>query len=247
MIKPFLILQLRPEDDTSDDEYAAICRYGGLPPEQTRRIRIEREGIPSDLRLEDYSGVIVGGSPFDISTPDADKSSLQKKIESDFYRLFDRLVPADFPFLGACSGNGLLGSWLGTPITPRYGEPVGCFELELTADGRKDPLLAGCPPRIPALLGHKEACDRLPDGATLLLRGEACPVQMFRVGENVYATQFHPEGDAEGFTLRIQAYRHHGYFHPEEADALIERIRPVRTPEANAILRRFVERYSQRQ
>ena len=244
MPKPFLILQLRPEDDTSDNEFAAICRYGGLAPQQAHRLRIERQGIPRDLCLDDYSGIIVGGSPFDISTPEAEKSRLQKRIEADFSRLFDRLVPHDFPFLGACSGNGLLGSWLGADITPRYGEPVGCFELELTREGKTDPLLAGYPDRIPALLGHKEACDRLPEGATLLIRGEACPVQMFRVGRNVYATQFHPEGDAEGFILRIQAYRHHGYFRPEEADALIERIRPARTPEANAILRRFVERYS---
>ena len=244
MPKPFLILQLRPEDDTSDNEFAAICHYGGLVPQQAHRLRIEQQGIPRDLRLDDYSGIIVGGSPFDISTPEAEKTALQKRIEADFSRLFDRLVPRDFPFLGACSGNGLLGSWLGADITPRYGEPVGCFELELTGEGKTDPLLAGCPDRIPALLGHKEACDRLPEGATLLIRGEACPVQMFRVGRNVYATQFHPEGDAEGFILRIQAYRHHGYFRPEEADALIERIRPARTPEANAILRRFVERYS---
>ena len=244
MTKPFLILQLRPEDDTSDNEFAAICRYGGLMPAQTRRIRIERHGIPADLDLDDYSGVIVGGSPFDISTPEKDKSAIQKKIESDFARLFDELVPRDFPFLGACSGNGLLGAWLGTPITTRYGEAVGCVDLELTEAGLQDPLLTGCPSRIPALLGHKEACDRLPEGATLLIRGAACPVQMFRIGQNVYATQFHPEGDAEGFILRIRAYRHHGYFRPDEADALIERIRPARTPEANAILRRFVERYS---
>ncbi len=245
MPKPFLILQLRPEDDTSDNEFAAICRYGGLAPAQTRRVRIERHGIPDDLDLDDYSGVIVGGSPFDISTPEDEKSSIQKRIERDFARLFDQLVPRDFPFLGACSGNGLLGSWLGAPITTRFGEPVGCVELELTEDGRRDPLLAGCPQHIPALLGHKEACDCLPEGATLLIRGDACPVQMFRIGQNVYATQFHPEGDAEGFILRIQAYRHHGYFRPEEADALIERIRPARTPEANAILRRFVDRYRQ--
>jgi len=30
MPKPILILQLRPEDDTSDGEFAAILKYGGL-------------------------------------------------------------------------------------------------------------------------------------------------------------------------------------------------------------------------
>jgi len=92
------------------------------------------------------------------------------------------------------------------------------------------------------LCGHKEACDELPAGATLLLSGEACPVQMFRVGENVYATQFHPEGDSEGFTVRIQAYKHHGNFQPEESDTLIAAVNRQETLYAREILRRFVER-----
>jgi GMP synthase (glutamine-hydrolysing) len=66
---------------------------------------------------------------------------------------------------------------------------------------------------------------------------------MFRVGENVYATQFHPEGDGEGFTVRIHAYKHHGYFPPEEADELVHAVNRSDTPHAREILRRFVERY----
>jgi GMP synthase (glutamine-hydrolysing) len=93
------------------------------------------------------------------------------------------------------------------------------------------------------LLGHKEACDATPAGATLLVTGAACPVQMFRVGQNVYATQFHPEGDAEGFAVRIRAYRHHGYFEPDEVERLIDAVRAQPTPYAQEILRRFVARY----
>ncbi|MGD2172645.1 MAG: glutamine amidotransferase [Gammaproteobacteria bacterium] len=243
--KPFLILQLRPEDDTSDNEYASILKYGGLDERETRRMRIEKTGIPR-LALEDYAAVIVGGSPFDISTPQAQKSDIQVRIEGDFRRLFDRIVNQDFPFLGACSGCGLLGSYLDTPISRRFAEPVGGARVSLTEDGRKDPLLAGFPDRIDVLCGHKEACDCLPRGATLLLTGEACPVQMFRVGENVYATQFHPEGDGEGFTVRIHAYKHHGYFEPSEAEALIEAVTRSDTPYAREILHRFVERYAVR-
>ncbi len=240
--KPLLILQLRPEDDTSDNEYAAILKYGELKPAQTRRIRIEKNGIPP-LALDDYSAIIVGGSPFDISTPEHKKSAIQKKIEQDFRRLFDEVVARDFPFLGACSGNGLLGSYLGSPITKRHGEPVGIARVRLTEAGHQDPLLQGFPDEIAVLLGHKEACDETPEGATLLITGDACPVQMFRVGQHVYATQFHPEGDAEGFTLRIHAYKHHGYFEPHEADALIAAVSREDTPWAQKILQRFVERY----
>ncbi len=244
LTRPFLILQIRPEDDTSDNEFAAILKYGGLSARQTRRLRIEKAGIP-ELDLQDYSAVIVGGSPFDISTPESEKSAIQRQIESDFMHLFDRIVGQDFPFLGACSGNGLLGSYLGTPISRRYAEPVSCVKLTLTEAGKQDRLLDGFPDKIDVLLGHKEACDCTPQGATLLMTGDDCPVQMFRIGNNVYATQFHPEGDCEGFTIRINTYKHHGYFKPEQADALIHAVCQQQTPYAQLLLSRFVQCYAQ--
>jgi GMP synthase (glutamine-hydrolysing) len=73
--KPVLIIQLRPEDDTSDNEYQAILKYGGLSEEQTERLRIEKNGMPDNLSIHDYSAIIVGGSPFDISTPTEQKSA----------------------------------------------------------------------------------------------------------------------------------------------------------------------------
>ena len=158
--------------------------------------------------------------------------------------MFDDIVAQDFPFLGACSGCGLLGSYLDTPISRKYGEPVGGAQVQVTAAGREDSLLADFPETIAVLCGHKEACDRVPDGATLLLTGEACPVQMFRVGANVYATQFHPEGDGPGFTVRIHAYKNHGYFPAEQADELIVAVNEYDTPHAREILRRFVARYA---
>jgi len=243
MRKPLLIMQLRPEDETADDEFAAFLRYGRFDEADAVRLRIEVGGIPASLRLSDYSAVIVGGSPFDISTPAREKTAIQNRIEDDFSHLLKQVVGRDFPFLGACSGNGLLGSYLGVAVSRKYAEAVGCVSLRLTQAGREDPLLKGLPDAIDVLLGHKEACDALPPGAELLITGDACPVQMFRVGQNVYATQFHPEGDADGFSTRIQVYRNHGYFPPHEADALIDSVSGVQTPYAQEILRRFVSRY----
>jgi len=241
--KPVLILQLRPEDVTSDSEYACILKYGGLRAENTCRKRIEKQGIPDDLNLEDYSAIIVGGSPFDISIRQDRKSGIQKKIEADFNRLLEQVVTRDFPFLGACSGNGLLGNYLGTSISAKYAEAVGCVTLDITEAGKQDKLLRGFPKQIDVLLGHKEAVDTLPEGAMLLMTGSNCPVQMFRIGDNVYATQFHPEGDAEEFILRIDTYRNHGYFEPHEADDLKKRLSLNSTPYAQEILKRFVAWY----
>lgn len=242
--KPMLILQLRPEDTIADSEYACILKYGQLVASATHRIRIEKQGIPEHLDIDDYAAIIVGGSPFDISTFADRKSAIQKKIEFDFIRLFDQVVPRDIPFLGCCSGNGLLGSYLGVDISTRYGEAVGCATIDLTEAGRQDKLLAGFPDRFDVLLGHKEACDVTPKGAVLLATGSNCPVQMFRVGQNVYATQFHPEGDAEEFVLRINAYKHHGYFEPHEAEKLKAAVSEKPTPYGQEILKRFVASYA---
>lgn len=240
--KPFLIIQLRPEDDTANSEFAAILHHGGLQQGDVHRLRIEHSGIP-ELELDQFSAVIVGGSPLDITTPHEQKQAIQLKIEADFRNLFDRIVVTDFPFLGACSGNGLLGSYLGVSMSRKYAEPVSAAMVTITEQGKNDPLLSGFPQQIRVLLGHKEACDELPDTATLLVRGDACPIQMFRVGNNVYATQFHPEGDPEGFAVRINAYKHHGYFPERQADQLISELQNESTPFANHILKRFVDRY----
>ncbi len=93
------------------------------------------------------------------------------------------------------------------------------------------------------LLGHKEACDEIPPGTVLLAGSDACPVQMFRLGRNIYATQFHPEGDLQGFTVRINVYKDYGYFPPETAEDLIAAVAKEDVTVPQRILERFVTRY----
>ena len=241
-MKKFLILQLRPEDETADSEFESILKVGNIARERAHRIRVEQEP-QSNVDLRDYCAIIAGGSPFDVSIPKHTKSPMQLQVESFFNSLFDQVIPADFPFLGACSGNGLLGRYSGTTISGKYSEEVGIVSVSLTEDGKKDSLLNGLPDKIDVLVGHKEACDEVPKNAVLLASSEQCPVQMFRIKKNIYATQFHPEANANEFAVRIRIYKNHGYFPPEKADELIESFYGVETPEANEILRRFVEKY----
>ena len=115
--------------------------------------------------------------------------------------------------------------------------------MHLTDAGAADPLLADLPPTFTAFVGHKEAITVLPSSATLLATGDACPVQMFRVGQNVYATQFHPECDVEGISTRIRAYAHHGYFSEGELDLTLAAVRRAPVEHTAGILRAFAQRY----
>jgi GMP synthase (glutamine-hydrolysing) len=67
---------------------------------------------------------------------------------------------------------------------------------------------------------------------------------MIRYKSNVYATQFHPEADAQGFETRIRIYRDKGYFPPEDAEALIDMVHAADVTVPAKILNRFVARYS---
>ena len=242
-MKPFLLLASRAEDAAAEDEYEAYLRYGGLEPSQLRRIRMEAAPLPR-LDLSEYSGVIVGGSPFTSSDPAAEKSDVQHRVEHELAALLDRIVPEDFPFLGACYGVGTLGRHQGAVIDRTYGEGLGGVTIKLTEEGLVDPLLRGLPESFTAFTGHKEACTLLPSHAVLLASSAACPVHMFRIKTNLYATQFHPELDAQGLVTRIDIYRHAGYFPPESAEMLMEDARRFTATEPMKILRNFVEIYA---
>ena len=51
-MKPFLILQARPETDASDQEYAAILDKCGLPESRAHRIRLDCEDVPKDMDFQ---------------------------------------------------------------------------------------------------------------------------------------------------------------------------------------------------
>jgi GMP synthase (glutamine-hydrolysing) len=243
-VKPFLLLASRAEDTAAEEEYEAYLRFGGLDPSQLRWIRMEQAPLP-DLDLDDYSGVIVGGSPFTSSDPPDKKTETQHRVELELSKLLDRIVAADFPFLGACYGVGTLGLHQGAVIDRTYGEQLGGVTISLTPEGLEDPLLAGMPAEFTAFTGHKEGCTVLPGNAVLLASSAACPVHMFRIKKNLYATQFHPELDAEGLVTRIDIYRHAGYFPPESAEELMDAARTFSATEPMKILRNFVKVYGE--
>ena len=242
-MRPFLLLATRGEDEVADDEYAAMVRFGGLAPDQLRRVRLEAAPMPP-LDLDDYSGILVGGSPFNASDPVEEKSATQLRVEAELATLLDDVVARDFPFFGACYGVGTLGVHQGGIVDRTYGEPVGPVPVTLTDEGRRDPLFADMPPTFDAFVGHKEAVHTLPPDAVLLASSPSCPVQAFRLKQNLYATQFHPELDVPGIVARIEAYRDAGYFRPEEMDEVIDRARRSTVEHPPQMLRNFVRRYA---
>ena len=170
---------------------------------------------------------------------------MQHRVEAEFAALLDEVVARDFPFLGACYGVGTVGAYLGATID----------RMLLRADqrragdahrGRRSRSAAGRGCRRPST--RSSATRRRSRSsrrtAVLLASSPGCPVQMFRVGGNVYATQFHPELDVDGITTRIHAYADHGYFAADELELTLAAVRRAAVSHPSLILRNFVERYA---
>ena len=242
-VKPFLLLGIRADDAAADDEYAAFLRFSGVEERGLRRFRLERQPL-GDVTLADWSGIILGGGPFNVSDPEDSKTPAQRRVEVDLHDLVTQVVDADFPFLGACYGIGTLGGHQGAVVDRRHPEPVGAVEITVTPDGQQDPLFMQVPAAFEAFVGHKEAISRLPAHATLLASSATCPVQAFRIGRNVYATQFHPELDVQGLCTRIDVYKYAGYFKPEEADALKAKAAGADVRYPPAILQAFIQQHA---
>jgi GMP synthase (glutamine-hydrolysing) len=241
-VEPFLLLSIRADDAAADNEYESFLSLAGLEEGELRRIRLDRRAL-GDIDLRDWSGIWVGGGPFNYTDPAEKKSAVQCRVEADLSRLLDDVTGADFPFLGTCYGVGALGRHQGAVLDRRYSEPVGTVRVTLTEAGRRDSLLAELPDQFDAFTGHKEAVSELPESAVLLATAAACPVQAFRVGHHVYATQFHPELDAAGICTRVDVYKHAGYFHPSQADEIKALAWSSEISHPPAILRAFVRRY----
>ncbi|XWN30623.1 MAG: glutamine amidotransferase [Devosia sp.] len=243
-MRPFLILQLRPEDDVADGEYAAIIEKGGIEPSRTHRIQVERDPLPTDLSLDDYAGIVVGGGPGCVSDAAGTKPSAEARAEAAILSIMPEVVAGDIPFMGCCYGISILAHHLGAEVSKRrWSETVGPVEVELTDAGRNDPLLQDIPDRFTALVGHKEATQELPEGCVHLIASQSCHFQMIRHGQNVYATQFHPEADGDVFAQRIKAYRDRGYFPPEDAERLTAQALAADASTPPTILRQFFQRY----
>ena len=241
-MKPFLLLSIRPEQAAAENEYESFLRFTGLEEAELPLINLAQGELP-ELDLDDWSGILLGGGPWNASDPPETKSPAQLRSEVTIAALLGKVVARDFAFLGACYGIGTLGLHQGGLVDRGWPEPVGPLPVTLTAEGQADPLFAGVPSEFTAYGGHKEAMVRLPPGAVHLATSAACPVQAFRVGKNVYATQFHPELDLEGICTRIEVYKNAGYFDPSEAETLKAVSRAVEVRHPMRLLVNFIDLY----
>jgi GMP synthase-like glutamine amidotransferase len=142
-------------------------------------------GAPSPV-AGDHDAVMVFGGGMHVDQ-EADHPWLVG--ENEYLR---SLLAKGVPTFGVCLGAQLVARAAGAAVGPAARPEIGWCEVERTGD---DPVLGVLPPRFPALQWHYYAFE-VPAGGHELARSPVCP-QAFRLGESVWAVQFHPEVTGE--------------------------------------------------
>ena len=151
------------------------------------RIEVDAGDELPDWR--EFDAIVAMGGPMSAND-DADLPWLR-----DEKAFVAASVRGGIPFWGVCLGVQLLAASLGARVYAGDEPEVGVLPVELTDEGRRDPVFSALPPIVPALQWHGDTFD-LPAGALRLAGSDAYPNQAFRF-ENAYGVQFHLEVSKE--------------------------------------------------
>ena len=186
-MKPFLIIE-------TGDPVPDLRRHGGfghwirvaagLPRQAARCVRVhDGEDLPDPSR---FAGVLVSGSGAMV-TDRADWSERSAAWLGDAAR-------AGHPVFGICYGHQLLAHALGGEVAHHpEGVEIGTVTVQRHPTAADDPLLGELPDAFAAQAVHWQSVRRLPPGAVLLAGSAHEAHHAFRVGEQAWGVQFHPE------------------------------------------------------
>ncbi|HWR58362.1 MAG TPA: type 1 glutamine amidotransferase [Thermodesulfovibrionales bacterium] len=146
-------------------------------------------------KAEDFEVLVMLGGPMSVNEEDIYPFL---KTEMELARSF---ITEGKKVLGICLGAQVMAKALGARVYRGREPEIGWYDVELTEDGIRDPLikkLAVHPrtgdfyKRFKVFHWHGETFD-IPSGAVRLAKSEMYSNQAFRYGDNAYAFQFHIE------------------------------------------------------
>ncbi|HZM55583.1 MAG TPA: type 1 glutamine amidotransferase [Acidimicrobiales bacterium] len=139
------------------------------------------------------AGLVVMGGPMGVHDVDAHPWLAPERA------LIAEAVEDGVPVLGVCLGAQQLAAALGADVATGPSAEVGLGHVELTAAGRRDPVLGPeygglAQTALPCVHWHQDTFT-IPDGAVHLAATRVFPHQAFRWGDRAYGIQFHVEVD----------------------------------------------------
>ena len=146
-------------------------------------VEVEKTAVPD---ATEYDAIIAMGGPQHVGDDEqypylfGAESAIRKAVEKDI------------PFLGLCLGGQLLAHALGAPVKRHSKTSIGFYEVNLTEEGKADPLFDGLPGYQQVFHWHEDTFD-IPSGAVQLATNAYTENQAFRYGRHAYGMQYHIE------------------------------------------------------
>lgn len=191
------------------------------------------EGEPIPVILEHDAVLVLGGGYL----PDADDRAPWLAPTRALVR---QALAEEVPVLGICLGGQLLAAVGGGEVQGDVGKPeAGSTPITLRAEAADDPLFCDLPSVVPALEHHVDAITVLPPDAVWLAESERCPYQAFRLGENAWGVQFHPEASADRIPQWNADKLTDQGFDPDEVHRQAVADEPISTPIWREVAGRF--------
>jgi GMP synthase-like glutamine amidotransferase len=156
---------------------------------------VEHETIPD---AKQYAAIIALGGSQHAYALDQYPYLAQERV------MLHTMVEHDIPFLGICLGGQLLADTFGGKVRKHTLAEFGFCKVQLTEQGRDDPLFAGFHTGYQTVFHWHEDTFDLPEGATLLATSKTTQNQAFRYGHRAYGLQYHIEIDDD--TLNTWLY-----------------------------------------
>ncbi len=199
--------------------YEPLGTLDALLRDAKHRIRYVNFGRNPNARpdVRGYDALIVLGGPMNVGQEHIYPNlSYEKQVIRQAHEL-------GIPVLGICLGAQLIASAFGAAVYPAKQAEIGWYPLQATAAGKADPVIGALKAPTPIFQWHGYTFD-LPGNAELLVKGEECLNQAFRIGEHTYGLQFHLEVELALIQRWLNLPQHRKELGLEQADRRIEEI-----------------------
>lgn len=156
-------------------------------------IDLSKDGDIPDA--EGFDSLVLMGGPMSVN-----EDGIYPYIKKEERLVLD-FIAKDKSIVGICLGAQIMAKALGAKVYKGAGKEIGWYDIELTENGLRDPLmrkLAMHPHagdlwrKFKVFHWHGETFD-IPEGAVRLASSGLYPNQAFRYGSRAYAFQFHIE------------------------------------------------------
>ena len=143
--------------------------------------------FPQNVDKFDY--LFIMGGPQSPETTTTESPHFDSKAEIEF---ISKAINQNKFVLGVCLGAQLIGEALGAKFEHSPNREIGVFDINLTADGKKDTIFSKFPDTFPVGHWHGDM-PGLTKESKILAFSKGCPRQIVRYLPKVYGFQCHFE------------------------------------------------------